>query len=62
MFLEPRNKLNEKQSTIATHEAVGYCPMIDWKNKEKNNLLTNGTCVTPWWRHALEGLYTKQFD
>ena len=33
-WLEPRSKLNEKQSTIATHEAVGYYPMIDWKNKK----------------------------
>ena len=48
MFLEPRNKLNEKQSTIATHKAMGYCPMIDWKNKEKNDLMTIGTCATPW--------------
>ena len=36
MVLEPRNKLNEKQSTIATHKAVGYCPMIDWKKIKKN--------------------------
>ena len=28
-WLDPRSKLNEKQSTIATHEAVVYCPMID---------------------------------
>ena len=27
--LDPRSKLNEKQSTIGTHEAVVYCPMID---------------------------------
>ena len=52
-WLDPRSKLNEKQSTIGTHEAVVYCPMIDWKIK-KQDLITNGTCVTPWWRHALE--------
>ena len=34
-FLDPRSKLNDKQSTIATHEAVVYCPMIDWKTKKK---------------------------
>ena len=34
-WLDPRSKLNEKQSTIATHEAVVYCPMIDWKTKKK---------------------------
>ena len=28
--------------------------MIDWKTKKKQDLITNGTCVTPWWRHALE--------
>ena len=33
-FLDPRSKLNEEQSTIATHEAVVYCPMIDWKTKK----------------------------
>ena len=27
----------------------------DWlEDKEKQDLITNGTCVTPWWRHALE--------
>ena len=35
-WLDPRSKLNEKQSTIGTHEAVVYCPMIDWKTKKKN--------------------------
>ena len=34
-WLDPRSKLNEKKSTIATHEAVVYCPMIDWKTKKK---------------------------
>ena len=33
-WLDPRSKLNEKQSTIGTHEAVVYCPMIGWKTKE----------------------------
>ena len=33
-WLDPRSKLNEKQSTIGTHEAVVYCPMIDWKTKK----------------------------
>ena len=33
-WLDPRSKLNEKQSTIGTHEAVVYCPMIDWKIKK----------------------------
>ena len=28
-WLDPSMKPNEKQSTIGTHEAVGYCPMID---------------------------------
>ena len=28
-WLDPRSKLKEKKSTIATHEAVVYCPMID---------------------------------
>ena len=45
-WLDPRSKLNEIQSTIGTHEAVVYCPMIDWKIK-KQALITNGTCVTP---------------
>ena len=45
-WLDPRSKLNEKQSTIGTHEAVVYGPMIDW-NKTKKDLITNGTCVTP---------------
>ena len=53
-WLDPRSKLNEKQSTIGTHEAVVYCPMIDWKTKKKQDLITCGTCVTPWWCHALE--------
>ena len=35
-WLDPRSKLNEIQSTIGTHEAVVYCPMIDWKTKKKN--------------------------
>ena len=34
-WLDPRSKLNEKQSTIGTHEAVVYCPMIDWKIKNR---------------------------
>ena len=45
-LLDPRSKLNEKKSTIATHEAVFYYPLIDWKTK-KNDLITSGTCVTP---------------
>ena len=35
MFLEPRSKMKDKQSTIATHEAVVYYPMIDWKKQRK---------------------------
>ena len=38
VWLDPRSKLNEKQSTIGTHEAVVYCPMIDWKTKKKTGL------------------------
>ena len=34
-WLNPRSKLNEKQSTIGTHEAVVYGPMIDWKIKNR---------------------------
>ena len=52
-WLDPRSKLNEIQSTIGTHEAVVYGPMIDWKIK-KQAFITCGTCVTPWWCHALE--------
>ena len=37
-WLDPRMKLNEKKSTIGTHEAVVYCPMIDWKTKKKTGL------------------------
>ena len=37
-WLDPRSKLDEKQSTIGTHEAVVYCPMIDWKTKKKTGL------------------------
>ena len=44
--LDPRSKVNEKKSTIAAHEAVVYYPLFDWKTK-KNDLITNGTCVTP---------------
>ena len=33
-LLDPRSKLNEKKSTIATHEAVFYYPLIDWKTKK----------------------------
>ena len=58
-WLDPRSKLNEIQSTIGTHEAVVYCPMIDWKIK-KQALITNGTCVTPWWCHALEMIVYKK--
>ena len=32
-WLDPRSKLDEIQSTIGTHEAVVYGPMIDWKRK-----------------------------
>ena len=39
-WLDPRSKLNEKQSTIGTHEAVVYCPMIDWKIKNRPSLQT----------------------
>ena len=28
-WLDPRSKLDEKQSTIGTHKAVVYGPMID---------------------------------
>ena len=59
-WLDPRSKLNEKQSTIATHEAVVYCPMIDCKTKKKQDLITNGTCVTPWRRHAHEMIVYKK--
>ena len=45
-WLEPSMKPKEKQSTIGTHEAVVYGPMIDWKIK-KQALITCGTCVTP---------------
>ena len=34
-WLDPRSKLNEIQSTIGTHEAVIYGPMIDWKIKTR---------------------------
>ena len=33
-WLDPRSKLDEKQSTIGTHEVVVYGPMIDWKKTE----------------------------
>ena len=33
-WLDPRSKLNAIQSTIGTHEAVVYGPMIDWKKKK----------------------------
>ena len=33
-WLDPRSKLDEKQSTIGTYEAVVYGPMIDWKKTE----------------------------
>ena len=33
-WLNPRSKLNEKQSTIGTHDAVVYYPLIDWKTKK----------------------------
>ena len=45
-WLDPRSKLNEKQSTIGTYEAMVYGPMIDWKMKKKA-FITCGTCVTP---------------
>ena len=34
-LLDPRSKLNEKKSTIATQEAVVYYPLIDWKTEKK---------------------------
>ena len=34
-WLDPRSKLDEIQSTIGTHEAVVYGPMIDWKIKNR---------------------------
>ena len=37
-WLDPRMKLNEKKSTIATHEVVVYYPLIDWKTKKKTGL------------------------
>ena len=45
-WLDPRSKLNEKQSTIGTHKTMAYGPMIDWKDK-KQAFITRGTCVTP---------------
>ena len=36
--LEPRSKMKDKQSTIATHKAVVYYPMIDWKKTKKKQL------------------------
>ena len=38
-WLDPRSKLDEIQSTIGTHEAVVYGPMIDWK-KNRPSLQT----------------------
>ena len=37
-WLDPRSKLNEKQSIIGTHKTVVYGPMIDWKDKKKTGL------------------------
>ena len=34
-WLDPRSKLNEKQSTIGTYETAVYGPMIDWKIKNR---------------------------
>ena len=54
-WLDPRSKLNEKQSTIGTYETVVYYPMIDWKTNKKNkDFITCGTYVTPEWCHAHE--------
>ena len=33
--LNPRSKLNKKQSTIGTHETVVYGPMVDWKKQKR---------------------------
>ena len=54
-WLDPRSKLDEKQSTIGTYETMVYYPMIDWKtNKKTKTFITRGTYVTPEWCHALE--------
>ena len=34
-MLDPRSKLNDIKSIVATNEAMVYYPMIDWKTKEK---------------------------
>ena len=36
-WLDPRSKLNKIQSSMATHEAVFYYPMIHWKTKKRLN-------------------------
>ena len=58
-WLDPSMKPNEKQSTIGTHKAVVYGPMIDWK-KNKTWLQT-GRVWRPSGVTPLKWLYTKKF-
>ena len=43
------------------HARGGGLLSNDWlQDKEKQDLITSGTCVTPWWRHALEMIVYKK--
>ena len=42
------------------HARGGGLLSNDWLEDKKQDLITNGTCVTPWWRHALEMIVYKK--
>ena len=60
-WLDPRSKLNEKQSTIGTYEAMAYGPMIDWKMKKKRPWLQTGRVWHPSGVTPLKCLFTIIF-
>ena len=53
-----RSKKQTEWDTVVHYHARGsFLLSIDSLEDEKKDLITNGTCVMPWWRHALEWLY-----
>ena len=48
-------KQTEWETVDHWHARGGGLLSNDWlEDKQKQDLITNGTCVTPWWCHALE--------
>ena len=53
-------KQTEWETVDHCHARGGGLLSNDWLEDKKQDLITSGTCVTPWWRHALEMIIHKK--